>query len=71
MKVAESFKEVAASTEGAQSTFPVRQNSTDLLTALNEDIAELRENGRLAEILKANGLDESAAEPGEPRLIGG
>ncbi|MGW0707051.1 substrate-binding periplasmic protein [Streptomyces sp. NPDC002643] len=70
VKVAESFEEVAASTEGAQSTFPVRKNSTDLLKALNEDIAELRESGRLAEILKENDLDESAAEPGEARLIG-
>lgn len=69
--VADSFEEVAASTEGAQSSFPVPQGSEDLLTALNEDIAELRESGRLAEILVEHDLDESAAEPGEARLIGG
>ncbi|WP_109474584.1 substrate-binding periplasmic protein [Ornithinimicrobium cavernae] len=68
--VADSFEEVAASTEGAQSSFPVPKGSEGLLTAINEDIAELRESGRLAEILVEHDLDKSAAEPGEARLIG-
>ena len=37
--------------------------------APHADIATLRAAGRLAEILVAAGLDASAAEPGEPRLI--
>lgn len=68
--VADSFDEVVASTEGAQSTFPVPKDNEGLLTAINDGIAELRESGRLAEIMEEHDLDPSAAEPGEPRLIG-
>lgn len=63
--------ELSFSLEPAQSAFLVQKGRGDLLAALNETIAELRESGRLAEILKKNGLDPSAAEPGEPRLLGG
>lgn len=69
VEVAEPFDEVAASMEGLQTTFPVHLENDSLLTALNEDVAKLREDGTLAEILTANGLDPSAAEPGEPRLV--
>ena len=40
-----------------------------MTAALDADIAALRASGRLAEILIAAGLDASAAEPSEPRLI--
>ncbi|WP_374455957.1 substrate-binding periplasmic protein [Nocardioides sp.] len=70
VELVEPFDEVAASIEPAQTTFPIQKGHEDLLTALNEDIATLRENGRLAEILEENGLDPSGAEPGEARLIG-
>lgn len=68
--VADKFDEVAASMEGAQSCFPLPKGNDAMLKAFNEDIAELRESGRLAEILVEHDLDASAAEPGEARLIG-
>jgi polar amino acid transport system substrate-binding protein len=40
-----------------------------MLAAFDEDIKLLHDNGKIAEILKNNGLDPSAAETGEPRLI--
>lgn len=67
--VAEPFDEVAATKDAAQSTFPMPKGHEDMLTAFNEDIATLRENGKLAEILEKHGLDPSAAEVGEPALI--
>lgn len=70
VEVAEKFDPVKASLQGAQSTFPTMKSETALLDALNEDIADLRDSGELAKIMKENGLDESAAEPGAPRLIG-
>lgn len=70
VEVAEPFDGVAASLEGAQTTFPLTQGNTSLLEAINDDLATLRESGRIAEILEANGLDGSAAETGDPRLIG-
>ena len=71
VEVIDPFEELSFSLEPAQSAFLVQKGRDDLLAALNETIAELRESGRLAEILKKNGLDPSAAEPGEPRLLGG
>ena len=69
VEVAEPQEEVAASLEGAQSTFPMTKDNDEMLAALNEIIAEMHENGKMAEILEANGLDPSAADTGEPRLI--
>lgn len=69
--VAEPSEAVAASLEPAQSAFLVQQGKDDLLVAINAHIEQLRASGRLAEILEEHGLDGSAAEPGEPRLIGG
>lgn len=62
---------ITASLEPGQSAFLVQQGRAELLAALNANIKELRESGRLAEILKKYGLDPSAAEPGEPRLMEG
>ena len=62
---------IAASLEPGQSAFLVQQGHPELLAALNANIKALRESGRLAEILKKYGLDPSAAEPGEPRLMEG
>lgn len=70
IEVADSLDAVAASTQGAQSTFPVSKKNPAMLEAFNKDIAELRESGEIAKILEKHGLDKSAAEPGEPRLIG-
>lgn len=41
--------ELSFSLEPAQSAFLVQKGRGDLLAALNETIAELRESGRLAE----------------------
>ncbi len=69
VKVVEADERVAASREPGQSTFPHTKGNDAMTKALDEDIASLRKSGRLAEILVAAGLDASAAEPGEPRLI--
>lgn len=71
VEAAEPFDQVSASLEPGQSAFVVQQGDDDLLAALNATIDRLRESGRLAEILEENGLEPSAAEPGEPRLIDG
>lgn len=57
--------------EPAQSTFPVRQGNTALMEALNANIVELRDSGRIAEILEEYGLDPASADVGEPRLLEG
>ncbi|MBE2275345.1 MAG: amino acid ABC transporter substrate-binding protein [Rhodobacteraceae bacterium] len=67
--VVESDERIPATVEPGQSTFPHTKGNDAMTTALDEDIAALRASGRLAEILVAAGLDASAAEPGEPRLI--
>jgi polar amino acid transport system substrate-binding protein len=60
---------IAASKEAAQIGIPVPKQNTELLAALNADLKTLREHGKLEEILKANGLDASAADTGAARLI--
>ncbi|MEU0119514.1 transporter substrate-binding domain-containing protein [Streptomyces bobili] len=67
---AKPFDKVAASIEAAQSTLPMPKGHEDMLKAVNEDVAALRSSGELAKILTKNGLEASAAEVGEPRLIG-
>lgn len=69
VEVAESDPRVAASQEPAQAGFPVSPENEALLEAINEVIADLHEEGRIAEILESYGLPASAAEVGEPRLI--
>lgn len=69
IKVIEGDDRIPATMEPGQSTFPHTKGNDAMTTALDEDIAALRKSGRLAEILVAAGLDASAAEPGEPRLI--
>ncbi|MEU6181780.1 substrate-binding periplasmic protein [Streptomyces coeruleorubidus] len=66
---AKPFDKVTASVEAAQSTFPMPKGHPDMLKAINADIAALRSSGELAKILTRNGLQASAAEVGDPRLI--
>jgi polar amino acid transport system substrate-binding protein len=66
---AKPFDKVAASVEAAQATFPMPKGREDMLKAINADIATLRSSGELAKILTRNGLQASAAEVGDPRLI--
>lgn len=70
IQVIEPTDALSFSLEPAQSAFLTQKGHDALLEALDATIAELRESGRLAEILEANGLDPSAAEPGDPRLLG-
>lgn len=69
VEVAKPDDRVAASKEAAQATFPMTKDNTAMLTAFNENIAELHADGTIARILEAHGLPASAAETGPPRLI--
>lgn len=68
--VPEPDERVAASLEPAQVCFPMSKDNAKLFEAVNDDLEKLREDGTIAEILEKNGLDSSAAETGELRLIG-
>ena len=52
-----------------RATFPIARKATALLAAVNADLAETHQDGSLAKMLVANGLDASAAETGDPRLL--
>lgn len=69
VEVAEPDPAVPVTQQPGQSNFPMNPDNDDLAKAIDADIATLRENGRLAEILEDHGVDPSAAEPGEPRLL--
>lgn len=70
IKVAEPDPAVAASKEAAQAAFPVPKQNTALVEAFNAHIKQMHADGTFAKILKDNGLEESAADVGQPRLIG-
>jgi polar amino acid transport system substrate-binding protein len=61
---------VAASVEPAQACFPVPKQNEALAKAVIEDLGKLRADGTLAKILEQNGLDASAADVSELKLIG-
>ncbi|XVX20454.1 substrate-binding periplasmic protein [Actinomycetota bacterium] len=69
VKVAKADDAVAASKEPAQAAFPMAKGKDDLLKAINEDIKKLKDSGEFNKLLTANGLDESAGDTGEARLI--
>ncbi len=69
VEVAEPSDAVPVTQAPGQSNFPMSKKNPDLVKAVDEDIATLRENGTLAKILEKHGMDPSAAEPGEPRLL--
>lgn len=69
VEVVQPDERVAASKEAAQICIPVAPGNEALATAINEFVAEIREDGRLAQMLVDNGLDASAAETGPARLI--
>ncbi|WP_449278890.1 ABC transporter substrate-binding protein [Leucobacter sp. GX24907] len=70
VEVVEPDDRVAASLEAAQIMFPIAPDNSSLTEAMDEFITQLRESGELGEILEENGLDASAADVGEARLIG-
>lgn len=63
-------KAVAATVQPAQTALPYGKDNAELGAALDDTIADLHESGRMVEILEEHGLPGSAAEVGEPRLIG-
>lgn len=67
--VVEPDERVIASKEPAQIGFPHTKGNTSLTEALDASIESMKANGKISEILTANGLPETAAETGEPRLI--
>lgn len=69
IKVIEPDPRISASMGAAQGAFPINKQNTGLLEAINADIATLKEDGTLVKILESYGLDASAADTGEPRLI--
>ncbi len=69
VKVAKSDARVKATTEAGQGSFPYSKKNPELGAALEADIKTLHENGTIKEILTANGMEASAGDVGEPRLI--
>ena len=69
IKVIKPDERVPATLEAGQGTFPMSKENDAMLAAFDADIKHLHDTGRIAEILKDAGLDPSAAETGEPRLI--
>lgn len=60
---------IQATIHPGQIGWPVTKSNTELVDALNADIAELRESGRVAELLKKYGYPDSAGTVGEPDLL--
>ncbi|RRJ87940.1 amino acid ABC transporter substrate-binding protein [Gulosibacter macacae] len=69
VEVVQPDERVAASQEAAQIAIPVAPGNEALVTAINDFIKVIREDGRLEKILVDNGLDATAADTGDPRLI--
>lgn len=67
---AQADSRVGASAKPAQTTLPYGKNNTALGTALNEDIAALHKNGKLAEIFTKHGVDPKETEVGDSYLLG-
>lgn len=65
----ESDSRVVASTEPAQIGFPHTKGNSSLTEALNASVKTMHDDGTIVKMLVANGLPESAAEVGAPRLI--
>jgi polar amino acid transport system substrate-binding protein len=60
---------VKASVLPAQTAFLISKDNGPLLNALNATVEEMRSSGELGKLLKKYGLDPSAAQVGEPRLV--
>jgi polar amino acid transport system substrate-binding protein len=67
--VAEPDERVASSLEPPQVCFPMSKDNADLYEAVSADLENLRQDGTIASILENHGLDPSAADSGELRLI--
>ncbi|MDR1791203.1 MAG: transporter substrate-binding domain-containing protein [Propionibacteriaceae bacterium] len=68
--VAEPDDRVAASVKAAQIGLPLTKGNAELLTAVNEDIKTLRDNGTLKAIFEKYGVDTTLLDVGDNYLIG-
>lgn len=69
VKVLEQDDRVPATIEPSQTGFLMDPSNAEMGDAIDQTIGELRESGKLVEILESNGLPASAAEVGDSRLI--
>lgn len=60
---------VAYSATPGQGCFPVIKTNSSLVEALNDYLAKIKANGKLAAILEKHGLPGSAADTGAPMLL--
>jgi polar amino acid transport system substrate-binding protein len=60
---------VPASQSPSQAGFPYQKSNSALGDAISADIAEMHKTGEIAKILQSYGLQPSAADVGEPRLV--
>lgn len=60
---------VRASEFPGQINFPVSKDNPSLLAAFDDDINELHKNGKITEILLKYGMEASAGDTGEPRVL--
>jgi len=69
IKVAEPDQRVQSSIQAAQANLLYTKSNAELGKALDDAIQQLHKDGTLKEILKANGLDPSGTDVGEPRVV--
>ena len=69
IEVAEPDERVGASVNAGQGSFPLSKRNPELLAAFNANIAAMHEDGTVKAALENYGLDASASETGEPRLL--
>jgi polar amino acid transport system substrate-binding protein len=67
--VAEKDERIGASVNAGQANLPMSKRNEGMLTAINENIADLHKEGFIKKALEKYGLDPSASETGEPRLL--
>jgi polar amino acid transport system substrate-binding protein len=60
---------VPASQSPSQAGFPYQKANSALGEAISADIAEMHKTGEIAKIIQSYGLQPSAADVGEPRLV--
>lgn len=65
----EADERIPATVDIGQTNFPVNKSNESLLDAINEDIAEIRSSGALADIAEKYDYPVDATEPGEPNLL--
>ena len=69
IKVSAPDPRVPASLQPPQANLPYTMGNDGLGKALDDDLAAIHKSGEMADIMKSNGLDPSAANVGEPRLV--